>query len=218
MRIVVDDRERRSGIIEILEETGATVTTKRLLYGDYLIDGQLVVERKTAFDFVESIKSGRLFRQVRELKKVSLRVVLMIEGDPYRTASTIKPKAVRNAMLSLSAVWQMPTIFSLSVKDSVALFQVLSKHLKNSQTVVSQRCALRPKRLVNRQLETDNEVECAPSTDLAFCPDTPTHYTDQTGGDSKPEARSSVLSSRGRVRLRKRIKDHRQLVCRDSNA
>jgi DNA excision repair protein ERCC-4 len=152
MRVVVDDRERRSGIIKVLEKSGADVIVKRLLFGDYLIDGQLVVERKTGFDFAESIKSGRLFRQVRELKKIRLRVVLLIEGDPYQTASAIKPRAVQGAILSMCANWQMPIIFSSSVEDSAALFKDLSRHLGETPIAVPQRCAIRPKRLVNRQL------------------------------------------------------------------
>jgi len=152
MRIVVDDRERRSGIIDFLRDAGAEVIVKRLLYGDYLIDGQLVVERKTARDFALSVMSGRVFRQIRELKKLHLRVVLLIEGDPYRTAIAIKPFAIRGAILSISGIWQLPVIFSESAQDSVAIFRILSGQLANARITVPQRTILRPKKLINRQL------------------------------------------------------------------
>ncbi len=152
MRIVVDDRERRSGIIEILKRTGLDVTIKRLLYGDYLIDGQLVVERKTANDFAASVMSGRLFRQIRELKKIPLRVVLMVEGNLYRTKHAIEPDAVRGALISISAAWQVPVIFSASMQDSVTLLRTIAAQLETSQEVVSLRGGYRPKRLINKQL------------------------------------------------------------------
>jgi ERCC4-type nuclease len=152
MRIVVDDRERRSGIIDYLRDAGAEVSVRRLLYGDYLIGGQLVVERKTAHDFPLSVMSGRVFRQIRELKKLRLRVALLIEGNPYKTACTIKPVAIRGAILSIASIWQMPVIFSESTQDSAAIFQILAGQLENARTTVPQRTILRPKKLINRQL------------------------------------------------------------------
>jgi DNA excision repair protein ERCC-4 len=152
MNIIADDRERPSGIVELLEKSGATVTVKRLLYGDYLIDGKLVVERKTANDFVISIFYGRLFKQIRELKKIRWRVVLMIEGDPYQTVHGIRPKAVRGALTSVSAVWQVPVIFSSSVEDTAKQLQVMADQMKVCQDVVPLRGGYRPKRLKNRQL------------------------------------------------------------------
>lgn len=49
--IVVDDRERSSGIVELLDESGLfEIKVERLDIGDYLI-ADLVIERKTANDF-----------------------------------------------------------------------------------------------------------------------------------------------------------------------
>jgi DNA excision repair protein ERCC-4 len=152
MRIIVDDREWRTGIAELLQNSRIDVTVKRLLYGDYLVDGKLVVERKTANDFVVSILDGRLFKQIRELKKIRWRVVLMIEGDPYQTGHRIKPKAVRGALTSVSAVWQVPVIYSSSTQDTASLLQILADQLKFKQDVLPLRGSYRPKRLRNRQL------------------------------------------------------------------
>jgi DNA excision repair protein ERCC-4 len=152
MRIIVDDREWRTGIAELLQNSRIDVTVKRLLYGDYLVDGKLVVERKTANDFVVSILDGRLFKQIRVLKKIRWRVVLMIEGDPYQTGHRIKPKAVRGALTSVSAVWQVPVIYSSSTQDTASLLQILADQLKFKQDVLPLRGSYRPKRLRNRQL------------------------------------------------------------------
>ena len=152
MCIIIDDREWRTGIAELLQNSRIDVTVKRLLYGDYLVDGKLVVERKTANDFVVSILDGRLFKQIRELKKIRWRVVLMIEGDPYQTGHRIKPKAVRGALTSVSAVWQVPVIYSSSTQDTASLLLILADQLKFKQDVLPLRGSYRPKRLRNRQL------------------------------------------------------------------
>ena len=152
MNIIVDDRETPSGIADLLESPGNKVIRKRLIYGDYLIDGKIVVERKTANDFIISVIDGRLFRQIRELKKIRMRVVLIIEGDPYRTNHAIDPNAVRGALISISVVWQVPVMFSSSTEDTAKQLQIVADQLKDSQNVVPLRCGYRPKRLTNKQL------------------------------------------------------------------
>ena len=152
MRIIVDDREGRSGVGELLEIRGHEVSHRRLLFGDYLIDGKLVVERKTANDFVISIIDGRLFRQIQRMRKVRLRAVLMIEGDPYRTGHAITPEAVRGALLSISVVWQVPVIFSSSTEDFTEQLQVMASQMEGCRNVMPLRGGYRPKRLKSRQL------------------------------------------------------------------
>ena len=65
LRIICDDRERGSEVIAELRKLPCTdVVICRMQVGDYLIDGRVLVERKTVHDFVVSLKDGRLFRQV----------------------------------------------------------------------------------------------------------------------------------------------------------
>jgi Fanconi anemia group M protein len=152
MRIIIDDREDRSGIGELLEIRGHEVSRKRLPFGDYLIDGKLVVERKTANDFVISIIDGRLFRQIHNLKRLRLRVVLIIEGDPYRTGHAIDLNAVRGALISISVVWQVPVIFSSSTEDFTEQLQVMASQMESCRSVMPLRGGYRPRRLKSRQL------------------------------------------------------------------
>jgi ERCC4-type nuclease len=49
VQIVVDDRERPSGMVAELEKAGkAVVRVEHLLVGDYCVDGAVLIERKTA--------------------------------------------------------------------------------------------------------------------------------------------------------------------------
>jgi ERCC4-type nuclease len=62
--IVVNDRERPSGVVAELEKAGkAIVKIEHLSVGDYCVDGAVLIERKTAVDFAQSLMDGRLFSQ-----------------------------------------------------------------------------------------------------------------------------------------------------------
>ena len=57
--IIADDREQSSKLLEALAAFDrVSVRVERLALGDYLIDGGLLVERKTIADLVVSIKDG----------------------------------------------------------------------------------------------------------------------------------------------------------------
>ena len=62
-RIVIDDRERKSGIPELIKKIGINVEIKTLQVGDYIVSPETVVERKSIQDFMSSIFDGRLFDQ-----------------------------------------------------------------------------------------------------------------------------------------------------------
>ncbi|MEM1868772.1 MAG: ERCC4 domain-containing protein, partial [Acidilobaceae archaeon] len=63
-RIYVDYREENSGIPGILESLGLIVIREYLEIGDYIIPGDIIIERKTAEDYINSLYDGRLFDQI----------------------------------------------------------------------------------------------------------------------------------------------------------
>lgn len=52
MEIVIDYREKASGIIDLLEKEDIEVEVRKLHFGDYIINHSITVERKTARDFL----------------------------------------------------------------------------------------------------------------------------------------------------------------------
>ena len=82
IQIVVDDRERSSGLVPELEKLGGVVVKiEHLALGDYCIDGAVLIERKTAADFAQSLIDGRLFRQAGRLAASSMRPAYLLEGS-----------------------------------------------------------------------------------------------------------------------------------------
>jgi len=81
IRIIADDRENAGGVIAALRELGGVnVEVRRLMSGDYLVENQFTVERKTLRDFASSIIDGRVFRQASAMARGPRRSVLVLEG------------------------------------------------------------------------------------------------------------------------------------------
>jgi Fanconi anemia group M protein len=79
--IVVDHRERPSGIPDLLALRDVDVREEQLPVGDYILSEHIAVERKQATDFLDSLIGHRLFDQVRRLAAAYPRPILIIEGD-----------------------------------------------------------------------------------------------------------------------------------------
>jgi DNA excision repair protein ERCC-4 len=152
MRTVVDFREKPSGIIDLMIAGGIDVQIKHVVHGDFILDGVITVERKTAGDFIVSIMDGRLFRQVANLKKNCDHPVLLIEGNPFRTGLKMSRSSIRGALLNVQTVWKVPVVHSRSIEESLELMQIMAWQFKKMSTVMPLRAGYRPRRLSTRQL------------------------------------------------------------------
>ena len=124
MNITVDYREEASGLIDLLKTENISIEVKKVLYGDYIINNSITIERKTAKDFLISIIDARLFRQLLNLKKYCTNPVLLIEGNPYKTDLGFENVAIKGALISAQAIWYMPVIFSRSKEDTKDIFSI----------------------------------------------------------------------------------------------
>lgn len=152
MIIAADDREKSSGIIDLLIETDIDVVVRRLSCFDYIINGEIGVERKTARDFLVSIVDGRLFRQAKVMKTCLPRPVFLIEGNPFKVEMVFNPESIRGAILSLQVIWYIPVLFSKSMADTCRIFRLLGDQAEVHTTMLTLRHGYRPKKLITRQL------------------------------------------------------------------
>jgi DNA excision repair protein ERCC-4 len=81
LRIIVDDREKKSGIPELLKSVGLNVEMKTLPIGDYIVAPETIVERKSIRDLMASVFDGRLFDQCTRLKEHFENPIVLIEGN-----------------------------------------------------------------------------------------------------------------------------------------
>ncbi|MCS7108574.1 MAG: ERCC4 domain-containing protein [Sulfolobales archaeon] len=101
VKIYVDEREKSSGIPDILNRLGLTIIYKMLEVGDYVISDSLVIERKRVDDLVRSVFDGRFFEQMSKLSEVCEIPMIIVEGDlndiRYLTS---KWKSIEGALLT----------------------------------------------------------------------------------------------------------------------
>lgn len=80
-RVVVDMREFRSALPQLIWQHKMEVVPMTLLVGDYVITADTVVERKSINDLISSFRSGRLYQQCIAMHKHYKVAVLLIEFD-----------------------------------------------------------------------------------------------------------------------------------------
>lgn len=133
--IIVDDRERASGLCEeIASLTGTPPRVRRLEVGDVLIRSRILVERKTATDFEASVLDGRLFEQASALRVQHFDPLLILEGSFSREKNRLSGTALRQALLSLALDWRIPMIRSGSVADTARwIVELFSRRRRASE-------------------------------------------------------------------------------------
>ena len=118
-RIQVDYSERQAPLLELLRQSGAfDVRIVRLTVGDYLINDEVLIERKTIADFSASLVDGRLFPQAARLARDGHRTLMLIEGPPAASMPDVHPHAIQGALVSLAAMWRLPVLHTCDAADS----------------------------------------------------------------------------------------------------
>jgi DNA excision repair protein ERCC-4 len=104
LRIVVDEREKKSGIPDLLKAVGIRLEIKTLPVGDYIVAPETIVERKSISDLVSSIFDGRLFDQCNRLKEHFAHPIILIEGDVDEIEQIVENPLVFYGALSAIAI------------------------------------------------------------------------------------------------------------------
>lgn len=126
--IFADDREMNCNVVLYLKRLGADVKSVRLDIGDYLISEKIVVERKTASDFLSSLCDGRLFEQVRNMISYE-RPLLIIEGNLSSLFSMrdINNKAILGALIAISMDFGVSILFSENEMQTAEILYLVAK-------------------------------------------------------------------------------------------
>ncbi len=111
LRIIVDERERKSGIPELLKSVGLNVEMKTLPVGDYIVAPETIVERKSIRDLMSSVFDGRLFDQCSRLKEHFEHPVILVEGNVDEIEEiTENPLIFYGALSTVALDFKIPVI------------------------------------------------------------------------------------------------------------
>ncbi len=141
IQIRIDFREQRSGITDELEKLSGAFTFEigALSTGDYWIGDQIIIERKTLPDFLESIKTGRIFQQAYRMTQSGKNGLIILEGDKSKVeTSSISRRAVQGALIHLSVFLGIPVIRSLNIRETASLLVYICSQCQQ-QTVPRQK-------------------------------------------------------------------------------
>jgi DNA excision repair protein ERCC-4 len=131
VQIVVDDRERPSGVVGELEKADRVVVKiERLSIGDYCVDGAVLIERKTAADFAQSLIDGRLFAQAGRMSTSPLRPAYIIEGTSAEWVDLgVSREALQGALITLMLIFDVPVFRSSDPVESARLIFYIGSQL-----------------------------------------------------------------------------------------
>ncbi len=126
-RVVVDERERQSGVPERLSGLGVRVYFNRLPVADYVISPEVAVERKSISDLISSIYDGRLFIQASEISSAYRKPYLLVEGDVKEVANQVKNlRSYYGAIASVTMAYGLRIMHTANAQETaVALAELL---------------------------------------------------------------------------------------------
>lgn len=132
-RVVADDRETSSRVVEALRLAGAALEIAHLEQGDYAIGDRILVERKTARDFVDTLVERDLLGQLRALADAVSRPVLVVEGGDLYAQRNIHPNAIRGALAAIAVDMGVTLFFTADDRETAELLLVLARREEGSR-------------------------------------------------------------------------------------
>ena len=122
LRIIVDERERKSGIPNLLKSVGMNIEMKTLPIGDYIVAPETVIERKSIRDLLSSVFDGRLFDQCTRLKEHFQHPIVLMEGNVDEIEEiTENPLIFYGALATVVIDFQIPVIPTPSATHTAKL-------------------------------------------------------------------------------------------------
>jgi DNA excision repair protein ERCC-4 len=122
LRIIVDERERKSGIPDLLKSIGMNIEMKTLPIGDYIVAPETIVERKSIRDLMASVFDGRLFDQCSRLKEHFEHPVVLMEGNVDEIEEiTENPMVFYGALSTVVLDFKIPIIPTPSAAHTAKL-------------------------------------------------------------------------------------------------
>ncbi len=127
--IYVDTREQNSSLIGLLEEKDAIIKVKQIEVGDYVLSDQIVVERKTLEDFLNSIIDGRLFNQLNKMNENYDSPLILVEGNQEELFSlrNIHRNAIIGALTSIALNYRIPILFTKNSAETAEYLFLTAK-------------------------------------------------------------------------------------------
>ncbi|CAK5074457.1 unnamed protein product [Meloidogyne enterolobii] len=133
-KVIVDLREFNSELPTVLYRRGIDLMAAMLEVGDYILSPDICCERKSPDDLTQSLLSGRIFKQVEQMKKCYKYYILLIESaekyrnknNPFQGEMSRYSRNVRSLFAILIREYpNLQVLWSVSPSHSAELFEEL---------------------------------------------------------------------------------------------
>jgi Fanconi anemia group M protein len=126
-KIIIDDRETSSKVVEVLSDMGAAITLKRLPHGDFAIGDRILIERKTSRDFVDTLIERDLLGQVKAMAETVIRPIVIIEGGDLYSQRDIHPNAIKGVLAAMTVDMGVSLLFTSDAEDTAQMLFIIAK-------------------------------------------------------------------------------------------
>jgi len=128
-RVIADERERQSGVPELLSKLDVRVYYSRLAVGDYVVNPEIAAERKSIGDFVSSVYDGRLFAQASALSSSYRKPYIVVEGDVNKVSGLVKNLAsYYGAIASVTLAYDLRLMHTANPEETALAIAALVKN------------------------------------------------------------------------------------------
>ena len=127
VRIVVDTRERGKIISKLEALPGVSLEFAEQESGDYLLGNGVVIERKSATDFILSIVDRTLVEKVEKIKALYPKPIFIVEGDMFAMRFHQKAFDVHMALSYMAVVQNIPVLTSPDAEQSAMLIYLMAR-------------------------------------------------------------------------------------------
>ncbi len=159
-KVIVDHRERHTGVIEELVKKGIDVEVKQLITADFILQTKsndekehlVGIEKKTQNDFLNSIIDKRIITQLSMLKENFSIPILLIEGsENMYSLRDFHPNAIRGMLAAIAIDFQIPIMHTKNYRDTAALIATMAKRLERPIRQISLLGKRKPATLAQQQ-------------------------------------------------------------------
>ncbi|MCL4355810.1 MAG: hypothetical protein JRM79_00430 [Nitrososphaerota archaeon] len=118
-RVVVDERERASGVPDELAKLNVRVYFSRLPVADYVLNPEIAVERKSVRDLVASVYDSRIFDQAAKISAAYAKPFLVVEGDSKEVAILARNmKSFFGAIANVSIAYGLRVLYTANQRET----------------------------------------------------------------------------------------------------
>jgi Fanconi anemia group M protein len=122
--IYIDNQELTHGtaVLHLFDDAGVVYKSGVMATGDYMITDDIVIERKTEEDMLNSLFDGRLLDQCKRLKNEFKKPLIILE----KSDRIVDYKLLEKLKISISISWGIPILESNSLKHTVLLLKSIA--------------------------------------------------------------------------------------------